>query len=165
MRYSADGEADDAYLLDIGARLRPLVHQVNVGGDGACFFRVLSVLLFGSEQHHLQVRGAVVDEAHLRPDLYLPFMAMDGSTPAGWRRWQAAMRRPTAWSEDICCKMAANAYRRPLLIWRLHLEDAAVPSLVLPDPDFRVQESLPWTLGIDDRTPAGAHYWAMVPPA
>ena len=96
-----------------------------------------------------------MEEAHLRPDLYLPFMAMDGITPAGWLRWQAAMRRPTAWSEDICCKMAANAYRRPLLIWRLHLAEAAVPSLVLPDPDFRVQESWPLTLGIDDRTPAG----------
>ena len=164
MRYSADGEADDAYLLDIGARLRPLVHQVNVGG-GPAFFGC-SVFCFSVPSSTIyRFGGAVVDEAHLRPDLYLPFMAMDGSTPAGWRRWQAAMRRPTAWSEDICCKMAANAYRRPLLIWRLHLEDAAVPSLVLPDPDFRVQESLPWTLGIDDRTPAGAHYWAMVPPA
>ena len=44
---------------------------VCVKADGNCFPRALSLLLFGTEDHHLELRCRIVMELALNEDLYL----------------------------------------------------------------------------------------------
>ncbi|XP_070184371.1 uncharacterized protein [Littorina saxatilis] len=69
-----DSQAATLLPSDLQGRCFPL----SVYGDGNCFFRALSLLLYGTQDHHQEMRVRVVMAMALNPKLFL-----DGNN---WRR-------------------------------------------------------------------------------
>merc|ERR1719393_560509 len=51
--------------------------EVRVDGDGNCQFRALSLGLYGSEDHHADVRANIVQHLRENPETYSAFMEPD----------------------------------------------------------------------------------------
>ena len=69
--------ASHYYPDDAPVNMKP----VKCYGDGNCFMRSISKLVFGSESHHLAVRAAVVFEAVIHKNYFLDNTYLSGERP------------------------------------------------------------------------------------
>ena len=62
------------YPSDVPPHMTP----VRCYGDGNCFMRSISKLVFGTESHHLPVRAAIVFEAVIQKNYFLDDTYLSG---------------------------------------------------------------------------------------
>jgi len=87
-------------LIELGLRERV------VRGDGNCQFRSLALTLYGSEQLHEEVRGAVIRQLSRKPNLYRDFVVAES-----YEQWLVEMQKGGTWGDHVTLKAAADAYK------------------------------------------------------
>lgn len=68
----------------------------SVRADGNCFFRALSVLICGTEEHHMAIREAITRHVEDHSDIYRTFLQSRG----GMQNYVRSMRRAREWATD-----------------------------------------------------------------
>ena len=95
-----------------------------VPGDGHCFFRSVAFQTQAGECAHGELRAAVVRAVAADAEAYAHFLVE--SDIGGWLAGMVG----SEWADDLAVQACVNLLRRPVLIWRLGLEQE--PTLKLP---------------------------------
>ena len=95
-----------------------------VPGDGHCFFRSVAFQTQAGEGAHGELRAAVVRAVAADAEAYVHFL-VEGNI-GGWLAGMVG----SEWADDLAVQACVNLLRRPVLIWRLGLEQE--PTLKVP---------------------------------
>ena len=90
-------------------------------GDGNCFFRCVSFLLYGTARHHSVIRQSICEVIDLRQTHYQPFLRHMAITDH-----LLSMRQNGTYADEIEIRAACDLYELPLEIWYMHPEQGAV---------------------------------------
>lgn len=75
---------------------------VRVAGDGNCQFRALSRSTYGTEDYHMQLRHAAVNQIRNNPDMYQDFIP--GGRP-GLNKYLKDMSKPGFHGDEVSIKV------------------------------------------------------------
>jgi len=81
------------------------VRTLDVVADGNCQFRAISQELFGSQDHHAEVRAQTVHTLRANSGKYQHL-----TVETGWERYLADMSLLTTWGDELTLQAAAEAY-------------------------------------------------------
>ena len=76
---------------------------LDVGGAGACFFRVVSHQLYGEHSCHMNVRYVGVQYMSNNPERFI-----ESNTDHSWSRYLANMSQPGRWADALVIQAVAN---------------------------------------------------------
>ena len=82
---------------------------VNTIGDGNCFFRSVSHQLYGTEDHHPQIRALAIQHLINSPEHFVEY-----NTDQSWLQYLQSMSRLGTWADNIIIQAVANTVE-PLL--------------------------------------------------
>ena len=92
------------------ARLgRKLLH---IQGDGNCFFRALSYILNGTEDHHISVRATLVLFSELNAQCFEKYC-----TSGSFKEHLQCMKHETVFATQMEAHVAASCFQRTLYIY------------------------------------------------
>mmetsp|Transcript_79766 Transcript_79766/g.222028 ORF Transcript_79766/g.222028 Transcript_79766/m.222028 type:complete len:180 (-) Transcript_79766:86-625(-) len=104
-----------ARLLD-----RAAVRERVVAADGNCQFRALADQLYGSEEHHAQMRSQVCAQLRACPDRYAGFV------PERFEGYVARMERDGTWGDHVTLQAAADALGVKINVFTDYLTDGFI---------------------------------------
>ena len=113
---------DTAMLRNAAVRamLRDMrLMSVNVTGDGSCFYRALSLILHGNEDHHTELRRPIAD--HLTRNYDCIFNVSNNVTQAGnflIEQHIQRMRLDGVWAGEEAILAAADFLQRELHVFK-----------------------------------------------
>ncbi|KAL3886716.1 hypothetical protein ACJMK2_026694 [Sinanodonta woodiana] len=84
-----------------------------IRGDGNCFFRALSKVIYGTESCHKQIREAVVDVIQKYPKKFEAYLDLDGG---GIRNHTQEMRQLGTWATQTEIYAAATLLQRDIYV-------------------------------------------------
>ena len=125
-----------------------------VPGDGHCFFRSVAFQTQAGEGAHGELRAAVVRAVAADAEAYARFL-VEGDIGG----WLAGMFG-SEWADDLAVQACVNLLRRPVLIWRLGLEQE--PTLKVPWFWGPTEPVTPLYLLLDEIQPGCEHYNVLV---
>ena len=125
-----------------------------VPGDGHCFFRSVAFQTQAGEGAHVELRAAVVRAVAADAEAYVHFLVE--SDIGGWLAGMVG----SEWADDLAVQACVNLLRRPVLIWRLGLEQE--PTLKLPWFWGPTEPVTPIYLLLDETQPGCEHYNVLV---
>ena len=76
---------------------------VNAIGDGNCFFRSVSHQLYGTEDHHPQIRALAIQHLINSPEHFVEY-----NTDQSWLQYLQSMSRLGTWADNIIIQAVAN---------------------------------------------------------
>ena len=99
------------------------LQSTDVGGDGNCFFRAVSVGLCGNQEQHAELRKSVAE--HLRKNHITIFAAANIklSTSDSPTNIAAALEQPDTWVDEIGVLATANYLQRPINFYSAAVAD------------------------------------------
>ncbi len=84
---------------------------VNIVGDGNCFFRSISHQLYGTEEHHPQIRALAIQHLINCPEHFVEY-----NTHQSWLQYLNNMSTLGTWADHIIIQVVANANSLPINI-------------------------------------------------
>ena len=84
---------------------------VNIVGDGNCFFRSISHQLYGTEEHHPQIRALAIQHLINCPEHFVEY-----NTHQSWLQYLNNMSTLGTWADHIIIQAVANANSLPINI-------------------------------------------------
>ena len=118
----------------VQAMLRDMrLMSVNVTGDGNCFYRALSLILHGNEDHHTELRRSIAD--HLTRNYNCIFNVSDNLTHSGnisIEQHIQRMRLDGVWAGEEAILAAANFLQRELHVFKYITSAVASPAVYTP---------------------------------
>ena len=84
-------------LLDYG------LVPVEVGGQGYCFFHVISHQLFDDPKHHFYKRAAGVNHLRQNPERFI-----ESNLDQSWLEYLENMSRQGTWADNLIIQAVAN---------------------------------------------------------
>jgi hypothetical protein len=137
-------------LVDV-LTMNPFI--VNVGADGNCFFRALSVCLYGTEKYHVQFRCATVFELYRRLGYYYNVFkhsrfihndARDKPCDLDFLKILIDCCSMGCWIDSWLLYPVSNFIRRPIYIYYPHYPDEyGYARSYFPDRSKSSQQSIP----------------------
>ena len=107
----ASKESDiTSLLLQQNRKIQP------VKGDGNCFFRALSVYLFGNQQQHLQVRREIVKFVSENLRLFEALVISDDNSYTLLDHIKS-MKNPMVWVTQVEIQAAVDLYAIPIYLF------------------------------------------------
>jgi len=91
------------------------VRERQVEGDGNCQFRALADQLYGSQEHHLELRAQVVAQLRKDPGRFKGFV------PGSFEDYVADMALPGTWGDHVTLQAAADAFGVQIHVFTDHL--------------------------------------------
>ncbi len=76
---------------------------VNIVGDGNCFFRSVSHQLYGTENHHPQIRALAIQHLINCPEHFVEY-----NTDQSWLQYLQNMSTLGTWADHIIIQAVAN---------------------------------------------------------
>eukprot|EP00929_Paragymnodinium_shiwhaense_P039855 TRINITY_DN20878_c0_g1_i1.p1 TRINITY_DN20878_c0_g1~~TRINITY_DN20878_c0_g1_i1.p1 ORF type:complete len:184 (-),score=35.63 TRINITY_DN20878_c0_g1_i1:490-1041(-) len=103
-----DARKREALAEESRSRLKDLFRRHNirerpVEPDGNCQFRALADQLYGSQEHHAEVRSLAVAQLKTNPEFYVGFV------PGSFEEYVADMSRDGSWGDHVTLQAAADA--------------------------------------------------------
>ena len=74
--------------------LRHGLNQLDVGGEGDCFFKSVSNQLYGDSHHHLEIRSAGIQYMRDNPERF-----NESVLDSSWSQYISNMSRPGTWAD------------------------------------------------------------------
>jgi len=108
-----------------------------VRGDGACFFRSISVLVSGSEDHHGDIRGKAMDYIQSNEDMFAPFILED------FRGYVARKRKPGEYANNVEIQAVSCLLARNVEVYRYSLEPIVIEPFLLDEAVIESGTGLP----------------------
>ncbi|GAA5942983.1 OTU domain-containing protein [Sporobolomyces koalae] len=93
------------------------LYAANILGDGNCLFRALSDQMFGSPNHHLQLREQICGELDERGDRYRLFVDED-DYQGGWQGYVREMKQPGTYGTNIELSAFVHLFQRSIKIFQ-----------------------------------------------
>jgi hypothetical protein len=103
--------------------------SVNVASDGNCFYRALSLILHGSEDHHAELRRLVADHLSLNYVHVFNIMPTDYTSV---EQCIQCMRQNGVWVGEEAIVAAADFLQRELHIFKFVSSAGTSPSVYTP---------------------------------
>ena len=92
-------------LLDFG------LVPVEVGGQGNCFFHVISHQLFDDPKHHFYIRAAGVNYLRQNPERFI-----ESNLDQSWIEYLENMSRQGTWADNLIIQAVADALNLKIII-------------------------------------------------
>ena len=92
-------------LLDYG------LIPVEVGGEGNCFFHVISHQLFNDPIHHFYIRAAGVNHLRQNPERFI-----ESNLEQSWLEYLENMSRQGTWADNLIIQAVADALNLKIII-------------------------------------------------
>ena len=91
--------------------------SINVSGDGNCFFRALSISLYGDESAHAQMRTSIAQHFADFGNVIFTSAGIALSDSASITKAADAIRQPCAWAGKDIALVAADLLQRDILVY------------------------------------------------
>ncbi len=107
---------------------------VNIVGDGNCFFRSVSHQLYGTEDHHPQIRALAIQHLINCPEHFVEY-----NTDQSWLQYLQNMSTLGTWADHIIIQAVANASHLRINITEsaLNFSESTIVSSIYTQPDRR----------------------------
>ncbi len=107
---------------------------VNIVGDGNCFFRSVSHQLYGTEDHHPQIRALAIQHLINCPEHFVEY-----NTDQSWLQYLQNMSTLGTWADHIIIQAVANASHLRINITEsaLNFSESTIVSSIYTQPDGR----------------------------
>ena len=151
---AGDAEQVEADLREHALTLTGTMPTHPVPGDGHCFFRSVAFQTQAGEGAHGELRAAVVRAVAADAEAYVHFLV--DCNIGGWLAGMVG----SEWADDLAVQACVNLLRRPVLIWRLGLEQE--PTLKVPWFWGPTEAVKPIYLLLDETEPGCEHYNVLV---
>ena len=93
-------------------------------GDGNCFFRTVSFLLYGNPDEHYRIRGAVCQYMKLHKELFRHYVDYDDANP-DFNAYIETMRADGTYADELEIRAVTEIYDLPVEIWALDAKQGA----------------------------------------
>lgn len=97
-------------------RLPRVKRSTTIKPDGNCLFRAVSYHVYGTEDHHMEVRTDAVEWLHSQPYLVATFAA-EGSGHLGPGAWLDQMAKEGTWGDELALLGLAEAHHCSLWVY------------------------------------------------
>ena len=151
---AGDAEQVEADLREHALTLTGAMPTHPVPGDGHCFFRSVAFQTQAGEGAHGELRAAVVRAVAADAEAYVEFLV--GCDIGGWLAGMGG----SEWADDLAVQACVNLLRRPVLIWRLGLEQE--PTIKVPWFWGPTEAVTPIYSLLDETRPGCEHYNVLV---
>ena len=151
---TGDGEQVEEDLRAHALSVSGTMSTHPVPGDGHCFFRSVAFQTQAGEGAHGALRAAVVRTVAADAEAYAHFL--EEGNIGGWLAGMVGSQ----WADDLAVQACVNLLRRPVLIWRLGLEQE--PALKAPWFWRPTETVTPIYLLLDETQPGCEHYNVLV---
>ena len=91
--------------------------SINVSGDGNCFFRALSMSLYGDESAHAQLRTSIAQHLADFSNVIFTSAGIAFSDSASITKAADAIRQPCAWAGEDNALVAADLLQRDIQVY------------------------------------------------
>ena len=107
---------------------------VNIVGDGNCFFRSVSHQLYGTENHHPQIRALAIQHLINCPEHFVEY-----NTDQSWLQYLQNMSTLGSWADHIIIQAVANTNSLRINITEsaLNFSESTIVSSIYTEPEGR----------------------------
>ena len=102
---------------------------VEVGGEGNCFFHVISHQLFNDPIHHFYIRAAGVDHLRQNPERFI-----ESNLDQSWLEYLENMSRQGTWADNLIIQAVADALNLKIIIIESDPKFAAFNTIEATNP-------------------------------
>ncbi|KAI9023161.1 hypothetical protein DFJ74DRAFT_668019 [Hyaloraphidium curvatum] len=127
-------------------------HEVPIKGDGACFFRSVSYLIFGTEERHGELRAKTMDYIESQSDFFAPFILEP--LPGYVKR----KRQPGEYANNVEIQAVACLLARNVEVYRYSMEPVTIEPFIYGEGDAPPPADRPLRLAYKHEV----HYNAIV---
>jgi len=86
---------------------------ISVLGDGNCFFRALSMIIYGSQEEHERVRGVIVENIEQNPENFIALLPPRRTV----QQHTEVMKNSRVWATQVEIQAAVEVYGVPLYLF------------------------------------------------